>query len=206
MSRARGGFNVAARVRKHAPGRPQTVPREIERPAQVVVDGFRAGVLCYAATVEFEKLLALLRAFEQARVRYAVFGAVALNLHGLARFTEDLDVFVAPEADNIERLKVALRSVFDDPAIEQIAAEEMLGAYPAVQYVPPEGTYHIDLVTRLGEAFAFSDLETQRVPFGDLTVTVVSARTLYRMKKGTMRLKDRADAELIRQRFHLKDE
>jgi hypothetical protein len=29
---------------------------------------------------------------------------VAMSLHGLARFTEDLDVFVAPEAANTMRV------------------------------------------------------------------------------------------------------
>lgn len=156
--------------------------------------------------MEYERLLAILRALESSGVRYAIFGAVALNLHGMARFTEDLDLFVDPDAENIARLKMALQSVFRDPEIETITAEDMLGPYPAIQYVPPEGTFHIDLLTRLGEAFSFSDLETQRMPFDDVIVTVVTPRTLYRMKKDTVRLKDRADAELIRQRFRLEDE
>lgn len=156
--------------------------------------------------MDFNQLRAVLGALEEAGVDYAVFGAVALNLHGLARFTEDLDVFVAPVADNIKRLRSALRSVFDDPEIERITADDLLGAYPAIQYVPPDGAFHLDILTRLGDAFTFADLETARVPFEDLTVTVVTPRTLYRMKKGTVRLKDRADAELIRERFGLEDE
>ena len=110
------------------------------------------------------------------------------------------------EVGNIERLKAALRSVFQDPEIEGISAEALLGAYPAIQYVPPEGTFHLDMVTRLGDAFTFDDLETERVPFDALTVTVVTPRTLYKMKKDTARLKDKADAELLRQRFEIEDE
>ena len=34
-----------------------------------------------------------------------------------------------------------------------LTAEDLLGSYPAVQYVPPEGDYWIDLLARLGEAF-----------------------------------------------------
>jgi hypothetical protein len=68
------------------------------------------------------------------------------------------------------------------------------------------GSDHIDVLTKLGEAFAFADLQTERVPIGDIMVTVVTPQTLYRMKKNTVRLKDRADAELLRQRFALKDE
>lgn len=81
----------------------------------------------------------------------------------------------------------------------------MLGDYPAVQYVPPTGAFRLDLLTRLGEAFSFADLEIERVPFDDLTVSVVSPRTLYLMKRDTVRLKDRADAEMLRQRFDVGD-
>ena len=143
---------------------------------------------------------------ERESVAYAVFGAVALGIHGLARATEDLDLFVAPDRDNVERLKDALRGVFHDPHIEEISADDLLGDYPAVQYVPPDGAFHLDILTRLGEAFRWSDLEIERVPFEGLTVSVVSPRTLFRMKRDTVRMKDRADAEMLRQRFGLGDE
>src|ERR1700687_1100299 len=112
--------------------------------------------------MDFEVIKQLLAALEREHVRYAIFRAVAMGLHGLARFTEDLDLFVEPDAANIDRLRAALQSVVDDPEIEQITAADLLGEYPAVQYVPPDGTFHIDIVTRL-EAFAFTDLETERV-------------------------------------------
>lgn len=155
--------------------------------------------------MDFDRLQALLAALEREGVEYAIFGAIALNLHGLARFTEDLDLFVAPQAENIERLRRALMSVFTDPAIDEITAADLLGPYPAVQYVPPDGSFHIDILTRLATAFSFADLETERLPFGELLVTVVTPRMLYRMKRDTVRLRDRADAELLKQRFQLED-
>jgi hypothetical protein len=156
--------------------------------------------------LDYERIRQVLTAFEREGVRYAVVGAVALNLQGLARATQDLDVFVAPEEANVERVKAALRSVFDDPHIDEISAEELMGDYPAVQYVPPQGAFHLDILTRLGEAYAFDDLETERVEFDGLEVTVVTPRTLYRMKKSTVRPQDRGDAERLRQRFGLEDE
>ncbi len=156
--------------------------------------------------MDFDATEAVLTALEQESVRYAVFGAAALNLHGLARFTEDLDLFIAPDRDNIERLKRALQAVFNDPEIDRISAEDLLGAYPAVQYVPPTGSFHLDMLTRLGEAFRFEDLEIVRVPFGSIQVAVVSPNTLYRMKRDTIRLKDRADAQLLRERFGVRED
>lgn len=156
--------------------------------------------------MDYEVIKRVLAALEREDVRYVVFGATALNFHGLARFTEDLDLFIEPTVDNIERLRRALFTVFDDPEIEQITADDLLGAYPAVQYVPPDGSFHIDILTRLGEAFRFADLESERLSFDHLTISVASPATLYRMKRDTVRLKDRADAQLLKERFGLEDD
>lgn len=156
--------------------------------------------------MDYERTHEVLAAFEREGVRYVIFGAVAMNLQGLARATLDLDVFIAPERENISRLKMALNMVFDDPHIEEITADDLLGDYPAVQYVPPDGTFHIDILTRLGEAYEFEDLESERVDFDGLEVSVVTPETLYRMKKSTVRPQDWGDAERLRARFGFEDE
>jgi len=46
---------------------------------------------------------------------------------------------------------------------------------------PPGGAFHIDILTRLGEAFRFEDLEAERIDFDGLEVSVVTPATLYRM-------------------------
>lgn len=150
--------------------------------------------------------MAILAALERERVRYVVFGAVALAIHGLPRATEDLDLFIAPDRENIERVKAALRSVFDDPCIDEITAEDLLGDYPAVQYVPPEGAFHLDLLTRLGELYDFASLESERLSFAGIPITVVTRRMLYRMKKSTVRPKDWADAAAIVDAFGPQEE
>ena len=152
-----------------------------------------------------DKVEQVLREFDRVGVEYKIFGGVALNLHGLPRFTEDLDVFVAPRADNVEAVKTALRQVFSDPGVAEISTEELLGDYPAVQYVPPSGDFHIDILTRLGEVFDFDGLSAEDVDFRGLSVRVVTPRQLYEMKRDTVRLRDRADAELLAERFGLED-
>ena len=149
-----------------------------------------------------EKLLErIFRALFQENVRYAVFGGIALNLHGIVRTTEDLDIFIEPSEENIDHLKRALHAVFADPAIEEISAADLLGDYPAVAYVPPAGPFHIDILTRLGEAFRFEDLQTQTTEFRGVSVPLVTPRFLHRMKRDTLRPKDRADADELRRKF-----
>lgn len=156
--------------------------------------------------MDFLLVKRVLAALEARGVRYALFGAAALSLHGLVRATEDLDLFVDPTEGNIDRLRAALKDVFDDPQVDEIRTEDLLGEYPSVRYVPPRDDFYLDILTRLGDAYAFSDLETMRVPFEDLTVSVVTPRMLYRMKRDTVRPKDRIDAEALRKEFHLEDE
>ncbi len=151
--------------------------------------------------MDFEVLKRLVAALEARQVKYAIFGAVAMNLHGLARATEDVDLFVAPDAANVERLRQALRDVFEDPDVDQITAADLQGEYPAIRYAPPNETFYLDIVARLGEAFDFANLDIVRVPFHGLTASVVTPATLYRMKRDTVRPKDRADAEMIRRTF-----
>jgi hypothetical protein len=44
----------------------------------------------------WEDIKALARYLEEAGVEYAIIGGYGLALHGLARFTQDLDVLVNP--------------------------------------------------------------------------------------------------------------
>ena len=69
----------------------------------------------------------------------------------------------------------------------------------------PDGAVHVNILTKLGDAFWFADLETERVPFGDITVSVVTPCLLYDMKKDTLRLKDRADARMLTSRARQKN-
>lgn len=153
--------------------------------------------------MNYEASRKILAAFGDEGVRYLVFGGVAVNLHGLPRFTEDLDVFIEPTRENVEAVKRALRTVYDDPNIDEISADDLLGDYPAVQYVPPEGTFHVDILTRLGEAFRYADLEPDTSWMEGVKVRLVSPRTLYRMKKDTVRPKDKLDADGLRVKYGL---
>jgi hypothetical protein len=156
-------------------------------------------------TPDEQRLRAIVRALAEQRVEYAVFGAVALGLHGLARATADVDLFIRPDADNVERLKAALRSVIEDPNIDEISADNVCGSYPAVRYVPPDG-FGLDLLTRLREAFRYEDLEIEERNYEGVPVRVVTARTLWRMKRDTTRPADRFDADVLAERFGFREE
>ena len=153
----------------------------------------------------FVEAMRILSAFERHGVAYVLVGSMAMAAQGIVRATRDIDVFVAADESNIARLKAALREVFDDPEIEHITAADLEGEYPAIQYVPPESDYWIDILARLGEAFRYAEVESEVVQIEGISVRVATPRMLYRMKRDTVRPQDRADAELLKQRFGLED-
>jgi len=152
--------------------------------------------------VEFGRFLDVIRAFERARVEYILVGGVAVNLHGIVRATEDIDFFVRPEAENIERLKAALRSLWDDPEIDEIRPGDF-EAYPTLRYGPPCEELVIDILTRLGTAFRFEDIQAETLTVEGVPVRVATPRTLVRMKKGTIPPIDQADAAALTRIFRL---
>ena len=154
--------------------------------------------------MEPETIRALFAALRDEKVDYVLVGAVAMDVLGIGRLTEDIDLFVRPTPDNVDRLRRALRRVWQDPAIDEITAADLAGDYPAVQYVAPDGT-PIDIMSRLGEAFEFGDLEATVYSYGDVDVKVATPATLYRMKRDTVRLRDKADAQVLKEKFGLKE-
>lgn len=146
----------------------------------------------------------VLDAFAAERVDYVLIGSIAMAAQGIVRATRDIDLFVSGEAENVARLRRALKGLFDDdPNVDEITAEDLNGSYPAIRYVPPHGEYVLDFLTRLGDAFHFEDLESEELDLDGIPIRVATPRMLYDMKKGTLRPQDRLDAEMLRQRFAL---
>lgn len=150
--------------------------------------------------MEFARFLDVVRAFERAQVDYILVGGVAVNLHGIVRATEDIDFFVRPDSANIERVKEALRSLWKDPEIDSIKAEDF-GKYPTLRYAPPGEEIIVDILTQIGTAFSYDDLESEPVSVEGVTVRVATPRTLVRMKRDTLRMIDKADAARTGQGF-----
>lgn len=157
-------------------------------------------------TLSFEEARRILAAFEAEGVQYVLVGAMAMAAQGLIRATRDIDFFVSPDADNVERLRRALRALYDDPSVDEITAEDLAGAYPAIEYSPPHGRYSMDILARLGETFRYEDVESHDIVVEGVRIRVATPRMLHRMKRDTVRPQDRLDAEAIRERFGLEEE
>ncbi|MBU2260865.1 MAG: nucleotidyl transferase AbiEii/AbiGii toxin family protein, partial [Proteobacteria bacterium] len=70
-------------------------------------------------------------------VDYVLIGGFAVILYGMPRLTQDVDIFVRNDSDNIDRLQRALYDMFSDDSIREITVEE-LERYPVIRYGSPE--------------------------------------------------------------------
>ena len=90
--------------------------------------------------------------------------------------------------------------------MEEIRAEDLSGAYAAIEYIPPHGAYSLDILSRLGEAFQYDTIESEELVLDGIRVRVATPAMLYRMKKDTVRPQDKVDALNLRRAFRLEDE
>ena len=161
----------------------------------------------YSNLVDHDEIIRVLKAFEDAGLEYVLIGAAAMGFHGVVRATQDLDLFIRATPENIERLRTALRQAYDgDPQVNEISSEDLLGDYPAIRYVPPTGDLYFDILTRLGESASIETVDAETKEIQGIKVRVATPLALYRLKKGTIRVQDQADAAILRERFNLKDE
>ena len=155
----------------------------------------------YALFVDLDECLRVIRSFQEEGVDYVLIGGVAVNLHGIIRATESVDFFISPSASNIERLKKALKKLWNDPDIDTFSAEDFAGNYPTLRYGPPEGDMVVDFLARLGTKHRFEDLAFEDLSIGGETVRVATIEQLIKMKQDTLRPIDRADVEALKRRI-----
>ena len=154
-----------------------------------------------------DELIRVLSAFEEQKLEYVLIGATAMAFHGLVRATEDVDLLIRSTPENVERLKQALQATYpDDPNVNDIHTEDLLGDYPAVRYYPLHGDLYFDILTRLGETARYETVESEAKEVEGVRVWVATPQALYQLKRNTVRPIDRQDAAALRERFMLKDE
>jgi hypothetical protein len=154
--------------------------------------------------MDWDLILRLLKSLDENKVEYVLVGAVAMALRGLPRATQDIDLFIESSAGNVDKLKKALRAIWDDPEIENIQSGDLAGDFPVVRYGPPDGSLIVDAIARLGDAIRFEDLAWETMDLEGIPARVATPEQLYRMKRETVRLQDKVDASALKIRHNLK--
>jgi predicted nucleotidyltransferase len=139
----------------------------------------------------FNKFLQVIEALEKEEVDYVLIGGFAIVLHGFPRFTQDLDLFIKSQENNVINLQKALYSVFEDETIYEITFTE-LEKYPVIRFGSQEGFY-IDILSKIGTEFSFEDMNYEEIIIEGRKVKIATPETLYKLKEKTYRAVDQND-------------
>jgi predicted nucleotidyltransferase len=127
-------------------------------------------------------------------VKYVIVGAWALAFHGRPRYTGDIDIFVAREHDNADRLMEVIEAFgFGQSGIQrndflQVDHVIQLGREPN----------RIDILTGItGVTFDEAWDSREQGSICDVAVFVISRDLLIKNKRAANRDKDQADVKLL---------
>lgn len=146
----------------------------------------------------------LLREFHEKGLRYLIVGGVAVNLHGYPRFTNDIDILLALDRENLKkmsdimekmgyqrRLPVDIQELGDEQKVQTLMNDTGMTAYSFIHAKEPQ--FNVDVL--VGESVEFDRFtaHVMRAEVWGLEVPVVSIDDLIEMKRNSKREKDVQD-------------
>ena len=144
--------------------------------------------------LDFKELLESLNRHE---VRYLLIGGYAVGLHGYARSTNDIDLVVAADAENAQKVADALKdygfggSELSPELFTRTKSLVVMGNEPMA----------VDILNYLtGADFDEAFSRRKIISIEDIEVSVIGYADLIANKKSTGRLKDLADVEELEKR------
>jgi hypothetical protein len=139
----------------------------------------------------YEDVLRIVELLDSEGAEYALIGGYALAFQGIVRLTEDVDILVAPSAENAQRWVRALARLPDRAAAE-LLGDETLHTEPYAIRI--NDAFTVDVMNS-ASGFSWEQLKDYRVHIDG--VCMVSLQGLLLMKQNG-RPKDLADAAAIR--------
>ena len=135
----------------------------------------------------------LLRSLNAHNVEFVIIGATAFPIHGYARATLDIDLFIRPEPPNVVRVLDSLRDFGYD--ITEITLEDLLTKKVLIRQYLVETDIH-PFVTGI----AFDQVWEHRISgtFGKEKVYYASLDDLIMMKEAAGRPKDLEDLKVLK--------
>jgi phage replication-related protein YjqB (UPF0714/DUF867 family) len=145
-------------------------------------------------TQDFKEFLQLL---DSEKIEYLLIGAYAVGLHGYVRGTNDMDVWVATDPTNVDRLIAALIKFGFAP--QSISREIFAGEQTIFRMgFPPN---RLEIFTQIpGVNFTECYARRLTLDYEGMQVSVIAYEDLKANKQASGRNKDKADIEMLEKR------
>ena len=144
----------------------------------------------------------LLRGLQEYEVDYVLFGAMGMLFYGYVRNTEDLDIAVSPDPENLDRVAqwlMSMKAVLKLNPARTFGPRERWGLHKGSNATVLTSLGQIDIVQRLPGLPDWPQLvkETELYEIEGLRVPVINRRTLIDLKRRRGSHLDLADIEAI---------
>ena len=139
--------------------------------------------------MDTEKLLRLLKEY---KVDFVIIGATAFPVHGYARATLDIDIFIRPVRENAEKAWAALKKFGYD--MTDVSVEDLLEKKLLIRQYAVETDIHPFVK---GVSFDRIWKNKVKAKFGNTFVYFASLDDLIKMKKAAGRVKDLEDLKIL---------
>ncbi len=150
----------------------------------------------------------IFRAFDENKLQYLIVGGLAVNLHGYPRYTNDIDILLALDHENLEkmstlmkemdyqqRLPISIQELEDEQKARKFIDEKGLTAYSFIHNTEPQ--FSVDVLVGASMQFDTFKKETMEAEVWGIRVPVVSIDDLIDMKKESNREKDIQDVAAL---------
>jgi hypothetical protein len=144
------------------------------------------------------------RELHRLRVRYLVTGGIAVNLHGYARLTMDLDIMLDLEESNLVKFVEAMENLGYEPRVP-VAKLDVISSQKREVWIREKGAIVFTFIEParpyrevdifLSNPIDFSNAYAGKHTFvvNDIPIPVASVKDLVFMKKKSDRPRDRED-------------
>jgi hypothetical protein len=140
----------------------------------------------------YQDYVELLQAFNAARVRYLLVGALAVSHYTQPRYTKDMDVWIEPTPRNAERV---FRCLVKYGASMERATPKDFSVKGTVFQIGVEPV-RIDVITDIaGLRFSPAWSKRKKIKFGPAWANIVGLDDLVRAKRASGRPQDKIDVE-----------
>jgi hypothetical protein len=151
----------------------------------------------------------ILEGFFRNKIKYLIVGGVAINLYGVPRMTQDLDIIISMEPDNIRQMNQTLHKLGYVPRLpveaDDLADPQKVKSWIEERNLTAFSYYHQDEIYKVidiilnhplsfGEAFAKKIIRQA----SGIEVYLASVADIIKMKQGTGRDQDESDIKMLR--------
>lgn len=159
----------------------------------------------------------IFRELNKRNVRYLVVGGIAVNLYGVPRVTQDLDLLVDMGEENLKRLVEGLQELGYIPRVP-VKAEDFIKPAMRKKWIKEKNMkvfsfFHSKIPVQevdilISSPIKYEEAEKRKVVkrAGDITIPLVSIYDLMKMKEKVGRRQDVSDINMLKKVLELEDE